>query len=59
MAARPGLMIRAGMAGQITGLDRAGSLALLPAGLDRAFAVECLDAAESGLLAGFAKSQDE
>jgi hypothetical protein len=57
LAFRPGLILRAGMAGVAVGLDYRGALALAPAGCDQEALKFLLMRAEDGLLAGFRKTE--
>lgn len=47
---RPGIWLRAGMAGMVSGLAMGEALATLPDSLDRDFAIRLLGAAETGMV---------
>lgn len=53
IASRPGLWLRAGMEGKVSGLDHAALAACLPAHIDRDRALALAAPAEIGLLEGF------
>jgi hypothetical protein len=59
VALRPGLWKRAGLNGEICGLDYAGALALIPEGCDRAKLPRLLMAAEAGLVTAAAAQRDK
>lgn len=59
IAARPGLIRRAGFAGMICGLDHGAALQLAPAGVNRELFAELLAWAERGVLAGAAKQEKD
>jgi hypothetical protein len=51
----PGVLLRAGMAGQIVGIDWKAAEALLPSGVDRDQVFDLLRAWETGMLEGVAE----
>lgn len=57
--ARPGLWRRAGMGGEIVGLDLTEAMASLPAGLDREFCRRLFVIAETEFLRALPREDDQ